>query len=390
ILFALVLGALVGWRWPALGESLQILATIFIRLVLVIIAPLIFSTLVVGIAGQGELRKLRGLALRGVSAFMILTAVALAVGFGLAMLLDPGSGVSPAGEASFTPAAPPAESFWVRLFPSSIIEAMARGDVIQIVIFSVLLAIAISLAGEKGRPLLDFCGSLAQAMYRFTDMVMRTAPVGVFGAAAALVSRHGVQVGTSLFRLILAVYLGLGLLLFVLFPLIVWAFRLPARKFLQAVKEPFAIAFATASASAALPKAMENMEAMGVPRSIVAFIMPTGLSFNPLGSTVFIGVAAPFILQAFQISMTFEEQATLLGTLFVASKGIAGVPRSALVVTAAGLSSIGLPADVIAAGMGLLIGIDPILDMPRTATNTTGNCLVSAVVARLQGEMGPS
>jgi proton glutamate symport protein len=393
ILVALAMGGLVGWRWPAMGQSLQILATIFIRLVLVIIAPLIFSTLVVGIAGQGDLRRLGGLALRTLAFFIAVTTFALTIGFVLASWLQPGRGITAALTKTATDiGAPPAESFWIRLFPRSIADAMVRGDVLQIVVFSVIFSIAIALAGKAGDPVLSWCRSLAQVMYRFTDIVMMAAPVGVFGAAAALVSQQGLQVGASFARLMLAVYLGLALLLLVFYPLLALLFRIPLRRLYQAAKEPFAIAFATASGSAALPKAMENMEAMGVPRSVVSLVIGTGLNFNASGSTVFVGVAALFILQAFKIPHTFGDQMVLFGTLFVASKGIAGVPRASLVVIAAALPAIGLPPEVVGAGIGLLLGIDPLMDMPRTAVNSAGHCLAAAVIGRWQGtaaDLGP-
>ncbi|MBZ5498325.1 MAG: dicarboxylate/amino acid:cation symporter [Acidobacteriia bacterium] len=388
IMAALAAGALVGWRWPAFGLSLEILATIFIRLVLVIIAPLIFSTLVVGIAGQGDLRKLGSLAFRTFGFFIVVTTLALTIAFALANLLQPGRGVATtAARMAADISAPPTESFWIRLVPRSFADAMARGDVLQVVVFSIIFAVAVSLAGPAGRPILDLCRSLAQVMYRFTDMVMMAAPVGVFGAAAALVSRQGLQVGTSFVRLIAAVYLGLGLLLLVFYPLLALLSRIPLRKLYQAAQEPIAVAFATSSASGALPKAMESMEAMGVPRSIVSFTMGTGLNFNPSGSTVFIGVASLFIFQAFRIPLTLGDQLVLFGTLFVASKGIGGVPRSALVVIAAALPAMGLSPEVVGAGVALLLGIDPLLDMPRTAVNTAGNCLASALVARWQGAL---
>ena len=385
ILAALALGAAFGWSWPDAGASVQVLATVFIRLVLVVIGPLIFSTLVVGIAGQGDLRRLGILVVRAFSLFVGVSLVALLVAFGLANLFRPGIGFGASTAALANLGAGPSESFWIRLFPTSIADAMARGDVLQIVVFSVIFAVAISLAGEAGRPLLDVCRSLARVMYRFTDLVMLAAPVGVFGAAASLVSRQGLRVGANFVRLIAAVYIGLAILVFLVYPLLALLFGIPLRKLCRAVKEPAAVAFATASASGALPKSMENMEAAGLPRSVVAFTLGTGLSFNPSGSTVFIGVASVFILQAFGFPLTFGDQLVLFVTLFVASKGIGGVPRSSLVVIAAGLPAVGVPPEVVGAGVGLLLGIDPILDMPRTAVNTVGNCLVTALVAGWQG-----
>lgn len=385
ILAAFVLGGLVGWLWPGFGQSLQLLATIFVRLVMVIIAPLIFSTLVVGIAGSGELRKLGGMAARAVGLFLVYTAFALALGFLLANFFQPGQGIPLGGGEVVALAAPPAESFWVRLFPRNALDAMARNDVLQMVVFSLLFGLALASAGEKGKPMLNLCRSLADVMFKFTGLVMLTAPLGVFGAAAAIVGKHGLAVGESFALYVLSVYVGLGLLLLVLFPALCWAFRIPLRRFYHAVKEPFAIAFATASSAAALPKAMENMESFGVPRRIAAFVLPTGMPLNLGGSTLFAGVAALFLLQVFQIPFTAAQQWQLFLTLYVAAKGIAAVPRASLVVIAASLASMGVPAEVTGAGIGLLIGIDAILDMPRTGVNTVGNCLAAALVARWEG-----
>ena len=385
ILLALAAGAATGAIWPAFGRSLEMLATIFIRLVLVIIAPLIFSSLTVGVAGQGELRKAGSVAAQAIGYFLVVTAIALVLGIGMGLLLHPGQAFSLGGRAATEPAKTPLESFWVRIIPQSIVDAMARGDVLQIVLFSLLFGIAVALSGGAGRPILDWCGSLARVMYRFTDLVMRAAPVGVFGAAAALSGRQGIAVGASFFRLIAAVYAGLAILFLVIYPLLALVFRIPLRPLIRAVKEPFAVAFATSSASAALPKSMESMEAMGVPRSIVAFVMPVGLSLNPAGTTVFVGVAALFVLQAFAGPAWHGDVLALSGALYLASKGVSGVPRVGLVVTAAGLAAVGVPDDVIGAGFGVLLGIDPLLDMPRTAANTTGNCLAAAIVARWQG-----
>jgi proton glutamate symport protein len=386
ILAALVLGGLVGWLWPAAGRSMQILATVFIRMVLAIIAPLVFSTLVVGIAGQGSLRRLGSMALQTFCLFMIITTLALAIAFALGNLLQPGHDIAAAANPIATGiGTPPSESFWIRLFPQSIFDAMARGDVLQIVVFSVLFAAAVSAAGPAAGPVLDWCRALAQVMYKFTDLVMLAAPVGVFGAAASLVGKQGLQAGAGFARLIAAVYLGLALLLLVCFPLLALLFRIPLRRLCRAAKEPFSIAFATASGSAALPKAMEHMEDMGVPRSVASFAIGTGLNFNASGSTLFTGVGSLFILQAFHIPCSFGDQMVLFGTLFLVSKGIAAVPRAGLVVIAASLPSLGVAPEVVGAGIGLILGIDPLLDMPRTAVNVAGHCLSSALIARWQG-----
>lgn len=384
ILLALLLGAVLGWLWPGLGQRLELLATIFIRLVLMIIAPLIFSTLVVGIAGSGELRKLGSMAVQAIVYFLVVTAVVMVLGFALGYLFEPGQGLTPPAEGVAAPLVQEQESFWVRLFPRSVVDAMARGDVLQIVVFSLLFAAAVGVSGTRGQTILDFCRGLAEVMYRFTDMVMKAAPVGVLGASAALVGRHGLRVGETFLWLSVAVYAGLALVLFGLYPLLCFWFRIPTRGFYRAVKDPFAIAFATTSSAAALPKAMEAMEGLGVPRRVVAFVLPTGYSFNLAGSSLFIGVAALFVAQAYNVGLALGQHATLLATVYVASKGVPLVPRGSLVALVAGLSSFGLPAAVVGASFGFLLAIDPILDMPRTGVNVAGNCLAAAVVARWQ------
>lgn len=388
IFIALLLGALIGWLAPEFGQQLEVLATIFVRLVMVIIAPLIFAVLVVGVAGSGKLEELGTMALQAVAFFLIFSAVAMALGLLLGNLLQPGIGLAPAPAAAEQPELPVQEPFWVRLFPRSIVDAMARGDVLQIVIFSLLFAAAVAAAGERGKPVLDLCRALADVMFRFTDFVMAVAPLGVLGAAAALVGKHGLAVGESFFWLTVTVYLGLGLMLFGLYPALAAAFGVPLRGLLGAVKEPFAIGFATTSSAAALPKAMENMEAFGVPRRIVAFVLPTGGSFNLAGGALYIGVAALFVLQVFNRPLSLADQLVLFGILYIASKGIANIPRGSLLALVAGLANFGAPADVVASSFGLLLAIDPILDMPRTGVNITGNCLAAALVARWQGTLG--
>jgi proton glutamate symport protein len=389
VLIALALGALVGWLWPALGARLEILSTIFIRLVLMIIAPLVFSTLVVGVAGapaagRGEARRLGAMAVRSLAYFLAVTAAILALGIGLGFLFSPGAGLAPPAAAAPVSAPPAEEPFWLRFIPRNVVEAMARGDVLQIVVFSLLFAAALAAAGERSRPVLDVCRALAETMYRLTDIVMRAAPVGVLGAAAALVAAQGLKVGESYLRLTLAVWFGLALVFFGLFPLLGrWA-GLPMRGFYRAVREPFAIAFATTSSAAALPPAMEVMEKFGVPRGVAAFVLPTGYSFNLDGAALYIGVAAVFTAQAFGLALAPTDWLALAATLYVASKGIATVPRGSLLAFAAGLSSFGIPAETVGAAFGLLLAIDPILDMPRTGVNVSGNCLAAALVARWQ------
>ncbi len=392
IVIALLIGFLIGWQSPALGRALQVLADIFLRLVLVIIAPLVFSTLVVGIAGSGAAtagRQLGSMALRAFVLFFVLTLLAIVLGFVLGNVLQPGAGISPphVAEAQAPPAPPAKESFWVRIFPTSVIDAMARGDILQIVIFSLLFAGAIAAIGERGRPVINVCSSLAEVMYKFTHYVMAVAPLGVLGAVAAIVGRHGIAVVKDFVKLTLAIYGGMSVLVLVVFGLVAVGFRLPLGSFARAVREPFAIAFATTSSAAALPKAMEAMEGYGVPRRIVAFVLPTGYSFNMCGSALFLGVTALFVAQAYRVPLSLGQQAALLLTLFVVGKGVPLVPRGSLIVLVAGLNSFAFPPEVVAQAFGVLLAVDQILDMPRTGVNVIGNCLATAVIARWEGAL---
>jgi proton glutamate symport protein len=270
----------------------------------------------------------------------------------------------------------------LHIVPTSIFDAMARGDVLQIVVFSMIFAIALGMLGEKGRPVIEFCESLAETMFKFTNIIMLYAPIGVATAIAYTVGHGGFRVLVGLAWLIATLYIALAVfVLFVLIPVIL-VFRIPLGKFVRAVKEPAVIAFSTTSSEAALPRAMEVMERLGVPRRIVSFVIPLGYTFNLDGTTIYLSLAAVFIAQAANVPLTIAQQVTLLLTLMLTSKGVAGVPRAALVILAATVASFGLPLE----GVALLLGVDTLLDMGRTMMNVVGNCLASVVVAKWEGE----
>lgn len=389
MLIAFVVAIPLGWAFPELGSDLEILSQVFIRLVMMLVAPLVFSAVVVGIA---DLKDKGGLARMGLSAFVFffgITAVALAFGFAIGEMLDVGVGVAAtAGEGAggqFSWEAAGETSFWVRIFPDSIIDAMARGDVLQIVVFAIFFSVAAAAVGDRGQPVLDFFRSLAEVMYRLTGYVMAVAPLGVLGATAAVVGQQGIGSMEVFAKLALAVGIGLGGLLLIAFPLIAAAFRIPYRRMLDVVKEAAGIAFATASSAAALPQAMSDLEEWGVPRPTVAFVFPTGLTFNLMGSTVYLGIAAVFVLQMAENPLGLMGYAQLFVILFISSKGLPQVPRGSFVVLAAALASFGTSDQAIASGIGILLGIDALLDMARTGTNVIGNCLATAVVSRLEG-----
>lgn len=392
MLVAFVVAIPLGLAFPDFGADLELLSQIFIRMVMMLIAPLVFSVVVVGIA---DLKDAGGLASMGLKAFVYffgVTALALVGGFLIGELLSVGVGVTPAaaGEGAgsgFSWETTGEESFWVRIFPASIVDAMARGDVLQIVVFAIFFAIALAAVGDPGEPVLDFFRSLAEVMYRVTDYVMAVAPLGVLGATAAVVAQEGVGAMTIFANLALAVGIGLGALLLIVFPAIALLFRIPFLGLIRAVKEAAIIAFATASSAAALPEAMAELEEWGVPRSTVGFVFPTGLTFNLAGSTVYLGIAAVFVIQMAEISLGVAGFFQLFVILFIASKGVPQVPRGSFVVLAAALATFGTPDEAIAAGIGILLGLDALLDMARTGTNVIGNCLATTVVARWEGDL---
>jgi proton glutamate symport protein len=390
ILVGMVLGTLLGWAAPDAALTLRPLATVFLRMIKSIIVPLVFGTLVVGIAGHGDdLKRVGRLALKSIVYFEVVTTLALAVGLVMVNLVRPGAGVllRQAGAVAALPS--PAEERLTlagvleRLVPQSFFEAAARNEVLQIVFWAVLFAVALTLVrGRSKDVLLGACEAVAEVMFKFTGLVMRFAPIGVGAAIAFTVATSGLDVLKRLGLLVATLYGALVVFgVAVLLP-VAWLAKVPLGRFVRAVKEPALIAFSTASSEAALPTAMEHMEAIGVPRRIVAFVMPTGYSFNLDGSTLYLAVAAVFVAQAAGITLSLSQQLLMMLTLMVASKGLAGVPRAAIVILAATLASFRLPVEAI----GVLLGVDVLMDMARTSVNLVGNCLATVVMARWEGE----
>ncbi|MDA0986756.1 MAG: cation:dicarboxylase symporter family transporter [Bacteroidetes bacterium] len=387
IFVGITVGLLIGWLFPNFGTSLKPLSTIFIRLIKSIIAPLIFSTLILGIAGHGNLKQVGRMGIKSLIYFEVVTTIALFIGLFAVNLTQPGVGVDLAVDPNVAEFAAKKQSFSEiisHIIPQSIIEAMAHGEVLQIVLFSVLFSIALaSIKDEKRSVILNFCDSLAETMFKFTSLVMKFAPIGVGAAIAVTVGSKGIGILLNLGLLILTLY-G-ALIVFVVFVLgsVMLIARIPIKKFIATVKEPAIIAFSTTSSEAALPKAMEVMEKFGVPRRIVSFVIPTGYGFNLDGSTLYLSLAAIFVAQAANIQLSIETQILMMLSLMVTSKGVAGVPRASLVILAGTLASFGLPLE----GVAIILGVDEILDMGRTAVNVIGNCLASAVIARWEGEL---
>jgi proton glutamate symport protein len=384
LIVGVVAGTLVSRYHPAWAVYFNPFSQLFLRLIKMIIAPLIFGTLVAGIAGAGHVKAVGRIGLRAMIYFEVVTTIALLIGLLAVNILKPGVGlVLPA--ASGAPAIAATGQTWDQILlhtvPTSIIQAMAEGDVLQIVVWSIIFAIALTMVGPKARPMIDFCESLAETMFKFTNIVMKYAPIGVAAAMAYTIGKGGFGVLYNLAWLVGTLYIALvAFYLLVLVPVML-LFKVPIAKFLKAVKEPAVIAFSTTSSEAALPRAMEAMERLGVPRSVVAFVLPLGYSFNLDGSTLYLSLAAVFVAQAANIQLSIGQQITMLLTLMLTSKGVAGVPRASLVILAATLASYHLPLE----GVTLILGVDTLMDMGRTMTNVIGNCLASVVVARWEG-----
>jgi proton glutamate symport protein len=387
IFIGLLLGIAVGYLWPSLGVAVRPLADAFLRMIRMILAPLVFSTLVVGIAGTGDLKAMGRIGLKAIIYFEVATTIALFLGLGLVNLFQPGVGLSlPIGSdtkalASLAQTQQHAWDIFLHLFPTSVIDAMARGDILQIVVFATFFGVAAAAVGKKGQPVLDVLESTAQVMFRVTGYVMRFAPIGVFAAIAATIGGNGVGILFTLGKLVFLMYFGLALFVLIVVGGVSYLIRVPFLTFASAIREPFLIAFSTASSEAALPKALEVMERFGVPKNIVSFVLPTGYSFNLDGSTLYLSLSSVFVAQLAGVHLTLGQQLIMMLTLMLTSKGVAGVPRAGLVVLTATLTQFGLPLE----GAAILLGIDQILDMGRTAVNVMGNCIATAVVARWEG-----
>ena len=388
ILVSMAAGAEFGHDWPATAVKLQVLSQIFLRLIRTIIAPLLFATLVVGIAGHADLKKIGRMGVKALVYFELVTTAALFIGLAAINISRAGVGVRlpPSSEAApVQTARPKAADVILHIFPDNIAQSVAEGQILQIVVFSILFGIALAMLSERRRrPVLEFCESLSETMFKFTNIVMLFAPIGVGAAIAYTVGHLGLGILASLAKLLATLYAALAaFLLLVLLPVAKIA-GAPVRRFIRAVAEPASIAFATTSSEAALPRAMESMEAIGVPRQIVAFVIPTGYSFNLDGTTLYLSLASIFVAQSAGMHLDMGQQLVMMLTLMLTSKGVAGVPRAALVILLGTASSFHLPTEPIL----VLLGVDALMDMGRTSVNVIGNCLASVVVARWEGEFG--
>ena len=399
ILIGLALGIAVGYLFPSsdvnnvhvagFAEQIKPLADLFLRMIKMIIAPLLFSTLVVGIAGTGDIKTMGRIGLKAIIYFEVATTIALFLGLGLVNLFKPGVGAGTSLLAGADTKAAAAmvqnqQHAWdilLHMFPTSVVDSMARGDILQVVIFAMFFGMAVAAIGAKGKPVIDLMESTAQAMFKFTGYVMAFAPIGVFAAIAATVGSKGLSILLTLGKLVALMYLGLGIFALIVLGSVSYLIRVPFLTFVNAIRQPMLIAFTTASSEAALPKSLEIMERFGVPKSIVGFVLPTGYSFNLDGSTLYLSLCSVFVAQMAGVQMTIGQQLIMMLTLMLTSKGMAGVPRSALVVLAATLATFNLPLE----GAAILLAIDQVMDMGRTAINVMGNCIATAVVARWEG-----
>jgi proton glutamate symport protein len=390
IFIALVLGIVLGVLFPAFARSLAPISNIFLRLIRSIVGPLLFGTLVYGIASAGELKTMGRIALKAVIYFEAATTLALIIGLVMVNVFQPGAGLTLTGEKGLSlPAlAKPVSLSQVleHAVPSNIFESLAQNDVLQMVVFFFLFGAACSAIGAKAQPVIEFAGSVAEVMFRYTKYVMLLAPFGVGAAIAVTIGSKGPSVLFSLGKLVGTLYLAQ--ILFVVFVLgtALMIARVPLGAFYRAARQPFLLAFSTASSEAALPLALENMERLGIPKHIVGFVLPTGYSFNLDGSTLYLSLASVFVAQAAGVHMPLGTQITMMLTLMLTSKGVAAVPRASLVILAGTLGTFHLPLE----GIALILGVDALMDMCRTSVNLLGNCVATAVVARWEGVVIPS
>ena len=390
IIVCLIIGACVGYEWPEVAINLQVLSQIFLKMIKTIVGPLIFATLVYGIAGHSDIKQVGRMGWKSLLYFEVVTTIALFIGLAAINLFPVGEGIVQPDAMKAELVAPDPQSWQqviLHIFPENIAKSIAEGEVLQIVVFSVIFGIGLIMVPEKKRkPMVDFTQSLSEVMFKFTNIVMYFAPIGVGAAMAYTVGHMGLAILENLFGLLLLLYGALIVFaLAVLLPIALFA-RIPVKAFIKAIKQPVSIAFATTSSEAALPRAMESMVSIGVPKKVVSFVMPMGYSFNLDGTTLYLSLASIFVAQAAGINLSFGEQLIMVFTLMVTSKGVAGIPRASLVILMGTAASFNLPVWPIMA----ILGIDELMDMARTSINVIGNCLASAFIAKWEGEFDPS
>jgi proton glutamate symport protein len=382
IFIAMAAGIGLGVLAPDFAKELGPVSKIFLNLIKSIIAPLVFATLVYGIAGTGSAKAMGRIGAKSILYFEVVTTIALFLGLAAVNLVKPGVGVNlPAEKATLAQNKVTLSGMLEHTFPASIIDAMAKGEVLQIVVFAFIFGTACISIGKKAQTVVDWCKSLSEVMFEYTKYVMYFAPFGVGAAMAVTIGSKGIGVLFNLGQLIGTLFVSLAIFVVFVLGAVVVIFKIPVKRFIQAVKDPYILAFSTASSEAALPQALENMERFGVPKHIVSFVLPTGYSFNLDGTTLYLSLASVFVAQAAGVDMPWSQQLVMMLTLMLTSKGVAAVPRASMVVLSGTLGSFNLPLE----GVALLLGVDTIMDMARTSVNLLGNCLATAAVARWEG-----
>jgi len=382
IFIAMAAGIGLGVAAPDFAKELSPVSRVFLNLIKSIIAPLVFATLVYGIAGTGSAKAMGRIGGKAILYFEVVTTIALFIGLAAVNIVKPGVGVNlPVEKATLAANKVTLSGMLDHTFPTSIIDAMAKGEVLQIVVFAFIFGTACISIGPKAKTVVDWCKSLSDIMFEYTKYIMYFAPFGVGAAMAVTIGSKGIGVLFNLGQLIATLFVSLVIFVVVVLGAVVFLFKIPLKRFIQAVKDPYILAFSTASSEAALPQAMENMERFGVPKHIVSFVLPTGYSFNLDGTTLYLSLASVFVAQAAGVDMSFGQQLVMMLTLMLTSKGVAAVPRASMVVLSGTLSSFNLPLE----GVALLLGVDTIMDMARTSVNLLGNCLATAAVARWEG-----
>ncbi|MCY7787582.1 glutamate-aspartate/proton symporter GltP [Bacillus inaquosorum] len=386
ILIALAIGAVIGHFFPDFGMALRPVGDGFIRLIKMIVVPIVFSTIVIGAAGSGSMKKMGSLGIKTIIWFEVITTLVLALGLLLANVLKPGVGLDLSHLAKkdinelsgYTDKVVDFKQMILDIIPTNIIDVMARNDLLAVIFFAILFGVAAAGIGKASEPVMNFFESVAQIMFKLTQIVMVTAPIGVLALMAASVGQYGIELLLPMFKLVGTVFLGLFLILFVLFPLVGLIFQIKYFEVLKMIWDLFLIAFSTTSTETILPQLMDRMEKYGCPKRVVSFVVPSGLSLNCDGSSLYLSVSCIFLAQAFHVDMTFSQQLLMMLVLVMTSKGIAAVPSGSLVVLLATANAVGLPAE----GVAIIAGVDRVMDMARTGVNVPGHAVACIVVSK--------
>ncbi|MBU8614048.1 MULTISPECIES: glutamate-aspartate/proton symporter GltP [Bacillus] len=386
ILIALAVGALIGHFFPDFGMALRPVGDGFIRLIKMIVVPIVFSTIVIGAAGSGSMKKMGSLGIKTIIWFEVITTLVLGLGLLLANVLKPGVGLDLSHLAKkdihelsgYTDKVVDFKQMILDIIPTNIIDVMARNDLLAVIFFAILFGVAAAGIGKASEPVMKFFESTAQIMFKLTQIVMVTAPIGVLALMAASVGQYGIELLLPMFKLVGTVFLGLFLILFVLFPLVGLIFQIKYFEVLKMIWDLFLIAFSTTSTETILPQLMDRMEKYGCPKRVVSFVVPSGLSLNCDGSSLYLSVSCIFLAQAFQVDMTLSQQLLMMLVLVMTSKGIAAVPSGSLVVLLATANAVGLPAE----GVAIIAGVDRVMDMARTGVNVPGHAIACIVVSK--------